>query len=123
MPKQRPIIEDIVTPSTLEIEGFQNSVLRPIIKMQHSFLILYFKNYVHNRKIDLKGVATHQQKEKIDAILTKDNRLKRFIVGAIIGHCTTEELQFYLTNSSELNRRIVNIIKKRLQDSLEEILT
>jgi hypothetical protein len=36
-----------------------------------------------------------------------------------MGHFTLEEYHFYSENSSELNKRIINLTKERLQSQLQ----
>ena len=115
--KVRPQLSDLVNAGTLEIEKFQNDTIRPIIKMQHNFLIISFKNYIKKSKTDFYNIKTEKQKEKINSILTKDIIFKNMILGGIIGQLSDEELIFYLKDSSELKKRILQIIKQRLQDS------
>ena len=113
----RPKLADLVNTGTLEIEKFQNDTIRPIIKMQHNFLIISFKNYIKKSKTDFYNIKTEKQKEKINSILTKDIIFKNMILGGILGQLSDEELIFYLKDSSELKKRIFQIIKQRLQDS------
>lgn len=54
-------------------------------------------------------------------ILQKDSSFKKFLIGTIVGHFSDEEINFYLNNTRELNRRIIQIITQRLEDSLAEI--
>ena len=115
--KVRPQLSDLVNTGTLEIEKFQNEAIRPIIKMQHILLIILFKNYIKKRKIDFHNLKIEKQKAKINSILTKDIIFKNLILGSIIGHFSDEELTLYLKDSSELKKRILQIIKQRLQDS------
>lgn len=115
--KVRPQLSDLVNTGTLEIEKFQNEAIRPIIKMQHNLLIILFKNYIKKRKIDFHNLKIEKQKAKINSILTKDIIFKNLILGSIIGHFSDEELTLYLKDSSELKKRILQIIKQRLQDS------
>ena len=115
--KVRPQLSDLVNTGTLEIEKFQNDTIRPIIKMQHNFLIISFKNYIKKSKTDFYNIKTEKQKEKINSILTKDIIFKNMILGGILGQLSDEELIFYLKDSSELKKRIFQIIKQRLQDS------
>ena len=115
--KVRPQLSDLVNTGTLEIEKFQNDTIRPIIKMQHNFLIISFKNYIKKSKTDFYNIKTEKQKEKINSILTKDIIFKNMILGGVIGQLSDEELIFYLKDSSELKKRIFQIIKQRLQDS------
>ena len=116
-PKVRPQLSDLVNTGTLEIEKFQNDTIRPIIKMQHNFLIISFKNYIKKSKTDFYNIKTEKQKEKINSILTKDIIFKNMILGGVIGQLNDEELIFYLKDSSELKKRTLQIIKQRLQDS------
>jgi hypothetical protein len=115
--KVRPQLSDLVNTGTLEIEKFQNEAIRPIIKMQHNLLIILFKNYIKKRKIDFHNLKIEKQKVKINSILTNDIIFKNLILGSIIGHFSDEELTLYLKDSSELKKRILQIIKQRLQDS------
>ena len=115
--KVRPQLSDLVNTGTLEIEKFQNEAIRPIIKMQHNLLIILFKNYIKKRKIDFHNLKIEKQKVKINSILTKDIIFKNLILGSIIGHFSDEELTLYLKDSSELKKRILQIIKQRLQDN------
>jgi hypothetical protein len=115
--KVRPQLAGLVNTGTLEIEKFQNDTIRPIIKMQHNFLIISFKNYIKKSKTDFYNIKTEKQKEKINSILTKDIIFKNLILGGVIGQLSDEELIFYLKDSSELKKRTLQIIKQRLQDS------
>tara|TARA_B100000768_G_scaffold75049_1_gene71774 strand:- start:490 stop:858 length:369 start_codon:yes stop_codon:yes gene_type:complete len=115
--KDRPQLSDLVNKGTLEPEKFQNDIIRPIIKMQHNFLIILFKNYIIRSKIDFYNLKIEKQIEKINSILTKDVIFKNIILGSVIGHFSDEELIFYLKDSSELKKRILQIIKQRLIDS------
>jgi len=115
--KDRPILSDLVKAGTLDIEKFQNEVIRPTIKMQHNLLIVFFKNYINDIKIDFVNLKKEKQNEKINSILTKDTNFKNILLGSVIGHFSVSELTFYCKNTQELKRRIIQIIKQRLQDS------
>jgi hypothetical protein len=122
MNKQRPILKDLVNKNTTDLEKFQNLTIRPIIKMQHSILIVVFKEYLIKRKIDFNSSTEEKNKTKIKSIYANDTSFKKFNLGLIIGHFTTEEYLEYNKNTSEFNRRILQIIVQRLQDSLSDIL-
>lgn len=118
---KRPVLKNLIKENTLAIESFQNNSLRPIIKMQHHILIVLFKDYLLSKKIDFDNLSMDLKREKIKSILQKDNSYKRLLIGVVVGQFSQEELNVYLKNSSELNRRILQIISQRLQDSLSEI--
>ena len=121
MKKERPILQDLVSESTTETEVFQNSVLRPIIKMQHPLLIAFFNTYLIKRKVDFPILSEQKKREKIKSVLEKDLQFKNQILGTVLGHFSLDEYKIYQNNSSEFNRRIKQIIIKRLQDSIDEL--
>ena len=121
MNKERPELFNLVNANTTETETFQNEILRPIIKMQHDLLIAFFENYLQKRKIDFTVLSEQKKRGKIKSILEKDIQFKNMIVGSILGHFSVDEYSTYIKNSSEFNRRIRQIIIKRLQDSITAI--
>ena len=121
MNKERPELVHLVNKDTTDVEKFQNEVLRPIIKMQHHLLIVFFENYLQKRKIDFKALSEEKKKIKIKSIFEKDIHVKNLILGIVIGHFSVDEYLFYSQSSAEFNKRILQIVIQRLQDSLLEI--
>jgi hypothetical protein len=121
MNKERPVLQDIIKDNMSSVELFQNESLRPVIKMQHDLLISAFKNYIAKRKIDLASLTIQKQRSKTKAIFVKDINYKNLTLGMIIGAFTAEEFDHYIDNSSEYNKRIIQIIIQRMQDSLAEV--
>jgi predicted histidine transporter YuiF (NhaC family) len=119
--KERPILSNLIKEGTLDIEKFQNEVIRPIIKMQHSLLIALFQDYIKQRKIDFINLKKEKQIERINTILTKDTNFKSIILGIVIGHFSPNELSFFVQNSSEFKKRVIQIAKHRLQDNQQVI--
>ena len=117
--KKRPKLSNLTKSRTLNIEKFQNEVIRPIIKMQHELLIVLFTKYIYQIKSDFNHINNEKKRDKINVILTKDNNLKNMLIGCIIGHLSNDEINYYLKHSSEFKKRILQIIKQRLQDNLQ----
>ena len=120
--KERPIIKDLVKKHTTEIESFQNTIVRPIIKMQNPLLVTSFKNYLEKRKVDLQSCSDLEINNKIKSIYNKDIAYRNISLGIIIGHFSPSEFSFYTHHSTEINKRIIKIIHQRVQNSLSEIL-
>lgn len=118
MPKERPKIPNLINKNTTEIEKFQNETIRPIIKMQHVLLVNHFAFYVQKRKINLDSFTEEQRKKRVQSIFKTDSSLKKMNLGFIIGHFSEEEYFFYTRHNSEINRRILQIIAQRINDSL-----
>ena len=121
MMNKRPVIKNVVNEKMTEMEIFQNKTLRPVIKMQHDLLISAFKNYLQKRKVVFLELTDQKKKSKIANIFKTDNNYKNINLGYIIGHFSEDEFNFYTKNSSEINRRILQIISQRVKDSLLEI--
>jgi hypothetical protein len=116
--KLRPVLKNLINSNTSDLERFQNEVLRPIIKMQNNLLVALFNNYISNRKIEFNKLKSEVQENKINSILTKDINFKNILIGSILGHLNKNEIEIYLKSKSELNKRIIQMVKQRLQDNL-----
>ena len=121
MTKERPVLSDLVNEGTSGIEKFQNEVLRPLVKMQHQLLIASFRNYLQKRKIDLIILPEKKKRSRISSVFKTDNNYKNLILGFVIGHFSEDEFLFYSENSSEINRRILQITSQRIKDSISEL--
>ena len=115
--KIRPVLKNLINSNTSDLERFQNQVIRPIIKMQNNFLVMFFEDYLKNRKIEFYILKYEDQENKINTILTKDINFKNILLGSIVGHFDENEIKVYLKSTSELNKRIIQIIKQRLLDN------
>lgn len=122
MTKERPVLSGLINNGTSEIELFQNTILRPIIKMQHALLVASFKQYLQKRKIDFIALSEQKRRSKVSSIFKTDNNFKNITLGLIIGHFSMEEFEFYTINSSEIHKRILQIITQRIKDSITEIV-
>ncbi|MEL7117987.1 MAG: glyoxalase [Bacteroidota bacterium] len=104
------------------METFQNDVLRPIVKMQNDLLIDIYKHFLRKRKVPFDGMSIKKREQWIAQSLTKDNRLRGIMLGAIIGHFTAEEWSYFQAEESEARRRITSLITQRLQSQQKQLL-
>ena len=100
-------------------ERFQNLVLRPIIKLQRELLIEVFKNYVAKHKNVFYDLSLEKRIDYIENAIHKDMKFRNSLKGMVIGQFTVEEYEQYIENSSALNKRMMNIVKERLIDSVQ----
>ncbi|WP_431157763.1 glyoxalase [Winogradskyella poriferorum] len=116
----RPVIASAKIYDTMSAdEKFQNKTLRPIIKMQHNLFIAVFNNYIVKRKNVFYELSLQKQLDYIDNAIHKDMKFRNSIKGMIIGQFTIEEYETYILNSSALNKRMMNIVKNRLINSIQ----
>lgn len=111
----RPVIIHIGTvENKTQEEGFQNTTLRPILKLQHELLIAFFENYVKRKKIDFQGLSIEKKNDLLSKIFKNDNIFKTELRGMIIGQFTVSEFASYQKISSDANKRILTMAKERL---------
>ena len=101
---------------------FQNTVLRQVIKYQHDIIISCFRSYLHKRKVDLSVLDDQKRRQVIRDSFLKDNKLKLLLEGIIIGQFSLREYEVFCSSEAELRKRIRDIVKQRLQDSIDQLL-
>ncbi|CAM1361099.1 conserved hypothetical protein [Tenacibaculum sediminilitoris] len=114
----RPILK---IPSSNIDERFQNETLRPILKLQHSLLIKVYYIANQKQKIFIKTLTKDSFQEYVNKSLSKDISLRNQVIGLIIGMFTDEEFEVYQHKKSEFNKRIINMVKKRLIDNIKNL--
>ncbi|MBT8237307.1 MAG: glyoxalase [Croceitalea sp.] len=100
-------------------ERFQNQTLRPIIKFQNALLIEVFKNYIRKHKNTFYELSLAGRLEFIEKSIQKDIKFRNSLKGMIIGQFTIEEYNAYITNSSSLNKRMMNMVIERVKDQVQ----
>ena len=122
MEKVRPQLPDTLTEGELkEEELFQNMVLRPVIKTQHDLLIMRVKSHFISKRVLFNVMDNKKRTEAIIQAFQNDHNLKKEIQGMIIGQLTVLEFQQYLKIERSLNKRIVQMVRNRMIDSLSEL--
>ena len=100
------------------MENFQNTTLRPILKLQNALLVAICKNNLAFQKSNFSNWDDQKKKTFITDLLNKDQKLKLQIVMAIVSLMIDEELQIYFEHISEVNKRIISMAKARLIDNI-----
>jgi len=120
--RMRPqILSASVVKTTGSDERFQNETLRPIIKLQRNLFIEVFKNYANKHKNVFFELSIAKRIDYIENAIHKDMKFRNSLKGMVIGHFTVEEYSFYITNSSSLNKRMMQLVKSQLIDSIQLI--
>jgi len=100
-------------------ERFQNQTLRPILKLQNDLLLVSFQNYIVKAKNRFHELTKEARLNYIENAIQKDGKYRNTLKGMIMGQFTLEEYEAYSTNSSALNKRIMSMAVKRLQDQMQ----
>lgn len=115
----RPEILGQIHPQSSAEEIFQNRTLRPVLKLQNDIFVEAFVNYAVKQKGQFFLLSTEKQLAYIENAVHKDEKFRNALKGMIIGVFTTEEYREYITNSSNLNKRMMNLLIERLKDQVQ----
>ncbi|MEH6618316.1 glyoxalase [Maribacter arcticus] len=116
----RPLISSAkIIPNMTEEERFQNQTLRPILKLQNDLLLASFENYIKKMKNTYYELKLEKRMNYITKSIQKDIKFRNSLKGMITGQFTIEEYELYVQNSSALNKRMMNMVIKRLQDQIQ----
>jgi len=108
-----------ITDNMSEEERFQNKTLRPIAKLQNDLILAMFRNYIKKHKNKFYELKLDRRLIYVETAIQKDIKFRNSLKGAIIGQFTIEEYDTYILNSSALNKRMMNIVRERLQSNIQ----
>mgnify|MGYP000066986035 CR=1 FL=1 len=117
--KKRPQLpETILKNVSSDEEGFQNEVIRPIIKMISEELKVHVLHQFSATKVDFSNLDHLKRKKQLTALIQQNQQFKRELIGMVIGNFNTAELKTYYPMQKNLNKRISQIILNRMIDQL-----
>jgi len=113
----RPTL-DLDTDNSSDIEAFQNTTLRPILKLQHTITSKLLHGSANFQKVIQKIDESNEKefRKTVSQFVSTNAVFKNRLLGMIIGLMTEEEYDFYDMNSTELNKRIINMQIQRYFD-------
>jgi hypothetical protein len=110
-------IGTINTQSSSE-EIFQNKTLRPILKLQNDLFIQVFINYAIKQKNVFFNLTPDKKMAYIENVIQRDIKFRNALKGMVIALFTLEEYASYIQNSSNLNKRMMNMLIERLKSQI-----
>ena len=100
-------------------ELFQNQTVRPILKLQNDLFIESFLNYITKCKNEFHEFTPEKKMQFIENAIQRDIKYRNALKGMIIGLFTIEEFREYIKNSSNLNKRMMNLLIERLKSQVQ----
>ena len=100
------------------MEVFQNKTLRQVLKLQNDTLLAICLDFLNNKYKNFEGRDSTIKKSLMQDALKTDQALKKLLYGVVIGQFTKSELAFYLNHKSDINKRLVEFIFKRVSGQL-----
>ena len=110
---------DIITEAiqTNPNQLFQDTTLRPILKFQHQTIMALYHEYMDSNKINYDHLTKIQKETQIEQSLKKNQNLQALLKGIVIALFDELELNYWITNKEEVNKRIQQLLIKRIQSS------
>ncbi len=101
-----------------DMERFQNSTLRPVLKFQSplSHSLLYGSNHFQQMLEKINQEDKRAFEEAVQKYVNFNVVFKNRLVGLVIGLFTQDELAIYVENPKEINKRIVAMQVQRFVD-------
>ena len=109
----------LVNEDSSDEERFQNITLRPILKLQNELLLEVFINYAKTQKGVFFTLPLSKKEVYIENALQKDIKFSNSLKGIIIGLFTIIEFKEYSKNTSNLNKRITNLLMERFKSQIQ----
>ena len=118
--KIRPVISNAKVTSLMSKEEiFQNKTIRPVALLQNDILVEVFKHYIKKHKNVFYDLSVEKRIDYIENAIHKDMKFRNSLKGIMIGQFTIVEHQDYVSNSSALNKRMMQIVKERLKSNIQ----
>jgi len=108
-----------ITPQSSSEEIFQNQTLRPILKLQNDLFVAVFANQISKHKNDFYNLSVDKKLHYIENVIQKDIKFRNALKGIVIGLFTKLEYDDYIKNSSNLNKRMMNMLIERLKNQVQ----
>jgi hypothetical protein len=112
--------EEILTEKSEQtpIEQFQNTTIRPILKYQHTILIVFFNSNVHVQYIVSANSSLLKKQNQLKLFVSKQLAFRAQLLGIVTGLFTDAEFEFYLSEKVNSDKRITNMILERFYSTL-----
>ncbi|MBN8642722.1 MAG: glyoxalase [Flavobacteriales bacterium] len=108
----------IINDNSSSEERFQNTTLRPILKFQNDLFVEVFKNYAIKQKGVFFTLSPEKKMSYIENVIQRDIKFRNSLKGIVIGMFTLDEYHDYILNSSNLNKRMMNLLIERLKSQV-----
>ena len=115
----RPLVETAFLPPTADgptVGDFLHRTLRPVLKLQNELLLVLVADFIQEHHIPFLTASVVEQQRVVAELLTRNVKLRYLLVGTVVGLFTQSELAFYRPNRAELNRRLLELAIRRVQD-------
>jgi hypothetical protein len=100
--------------NTKEIEMFQNLSIRPTIKQCNNTIMSLFFDLCKHTNLNIKSNDPISKQNAVNNIFSKNVAFTNQLIGLVVGNFSSDEVNKYLADSKEYNKRIKQTIKERI---------
>jgi len=104
------------------VEAFQHDVLRPILKFLNPLILDLVADTLQRYGTGFARMDGAEQQRRLENLLGQDSRLKRTLLGMVLGHFTEDEMKLYLQHPGEIRRRTVELVTERVRSQVDALL-
>ncbi len=109
----------LVTATSSSEEKFQNQTLRPILKFQNDLFLEVFRNYAIKQKGVFFTLTPEKKMNYVENVIQRDIKFRNSLKGIVIGMFTISEYKEYIQNSSNINKRMMNLLIERIKTQIQ----
>ncbi|WP_445458087.1 glyoxalase [Flavobacterium sp. HNIBRBA15423] len=109
----------LVTATSSSEEKFQNLTLRPILKFQNDLFLEVFRNYAIKQKGVFFTLTPEKKMNYVENVIQRDIKFRNSLKGIVIGMFTISEYKEYIQNSSNINKRMMNLLIERIKTQIQ----
>ncbi len=117
----RPTVDADPDAAATAAEAFLHRTLRPVLKLQNDTLLALVTADVAKRVPGFAGLPEPARRARLAAAMKKDSRLKRVLLGVVLGMLTADELGFALEHEAEVRRRVVALLAERVDSQSDRV--
>lgn len=96
------------------VEAFLHATLRPVLKLQNEAILALTAYHVARLVKGFTAFAPRDRRERLEALMRTDSRLKRTLAGVVWGALTADEMAFALAHDAEVRRRVAGLLAERV---------
>lgn len=120
----RPAIQvEPASTATDTVGDFLHHTLRAVLKLQNELLLALVADFVRAHHIPFLTADAAGQARLIAGLLARNVKLRYTIIGLVTGLFTSDETTFYRQHRAELNRRLLELATRRVQDQLAAVVS
>ena len=103
------------------VGDFLHRTLRPVLKLQNELLLLTVADFVREHHLPFAPADDTRRRQLVAELLTRNVKLRYTVVGLVTGLFTSAETAFYRRERTTLNRRLLELATRRVQDQVAAV--